>query len=73
MTMSARKKWWARQDLNPQPIGYEPTALPLSYRPSSDQRRWRLGSVSNVPSDTPNLIHCRNHNTIALSFANGWV
>lgn len=24
---------WARQDSNLEPIGYEPTALPLSYRP----------------------------------------
>ena len=26
--------WWARQGSNLRPIGYEPTALPLSYRPS---------------------------------------
>lgn len=26
---------WARQDSNLEPIGYEPTALPLSYRPRS--------------------------------------
>ncbi len=25
--------WWARQDSNLRPIGYEPTALPLSYEP----------------------------------------
>ena len=24
---------WARQDSNLEPIGYEPTALPLSYKP----------------------------------------
>ncbi len=24
---------WARQDSNLEPIGYEPTALPLSYGP----------------------------------------
>jgi hypothetical protein len=29
---------WARQDSNLRPIGYEPTALPLSYGPG-----WRLG------------------------------
>ncbi len=27
------KKKWARQDSNLRPIGYEPTALPLSYEP----------------------------------------
>ena len=26
-------QWWARQGSNLRPIGYEPTALPLSYRP----------------------------------------
>ena len=26
---------WAREDLNPQPSGYEPPALPLSYRPEN--------------------------------------
>ncbi len=25
--------WWARLDSNQRPIGYEPTALPLSYGP----------------------------------------
>ena len=25
--------WWARLDSNQGPIGYEPTALPLSYEP----------------------------------------
>ena len=28
-----RKREWARQGSNLRPIGYEPTALPLSYRP----------------------------------------
>ena len=27
------KSWWARLDSNQGPIGYEPTALPLSYEP----------------------------------------
>ena|GEM_PF-2996589 len=27
------QSWWARQDSNLEPIGYEPTALPLSYGP----------------------------------------
>ena len=27
------EKWWARQGSNLRPIGYEPTALPLSYGP----------------------------------------
>ena len=26
-------KWWARQDSNLEPTGYEPDALPLSYGP----------------------------------------
>ena len=25
--LSYRDRWWPRRDLNPQPIGYEPTAL----------------------------------------------
>ena len=25
------KSWWARSDSNQGPVGYEPTALPLSY------------------------------------------
>lgn len=32
MTTDVRGEW-ARQDSNLEPIGYEPTALPLSYRP----------------------------------------
>ena len=27
--------WWARLDSNQGPIGYEPTALPLSYEPEN--------------------------------------
>ena len=33
------KAWWARQGSNLRPIGYEPTALPLSYEPT---RKWRF-------------------------------
>ena len=29
-----RRGWWAHQDLNLEPTGYEPVALPLSYRPT---------------------------------------
>ena len=29
----AQVPWWARQDLNLRAIGYEPSALPLSYEP----------------------------------------
>ena len=29
----AQRSWWARQVSNLRPIGYEPTALPLSYGP----------------------------------------
>lgn len=34
--------WWARRDSNPQPTGYEPAALPLSYGPHME--RLLLGS-----------------------------
>ena len=30
--------WWARQGSNLRPIGYEPTALPLSYGPKGVSR-----------------------------------
>jgi hypothetical protein len=32
----AQAQKWARQDSNLRPIGYEPTALPLSYEPLLD-------------------------------------
>ena len=28
------RKWWAREDSNLRPTGYEPAALPLSYEPT---------------------------------------
>ena len=36
--------WWARPDSNQRPIGYEPTALPLSYGPA----------MTPVPYSIPN-------------------
>lgn len=30
-------RWWARQDSNLEPTGYEPVALPLSYGPSAGE------------------------------------
>ena len=33
--MKCRLSWWARQDSNLRPWGYEPRALPLSYRPEA--------------------------------------
>ena len=33
--------WWARQGSNLRPIGYEPSALPLSYGPSCAASRKR--------------------------------
>jgi hypothetical protein len=33
--------WWAHQDSNLGPIGYEPTALPLSYGPNGSPSRIR--------------------------------
>ena len=38
-------QWWARQDLNLGPTGYEPGALPLSYGPF-------------VPTKTKPIRHC---------------
>ena len=32
-SVSLGRKMWARQGSNLRPIGYEPTALPLSYEP----------------------------------------
>ncbi len=32
---SSGSPWWARQGSNLRPIGYEPTALPLSYGPDT--------------------------------------
>ena len=32
-TTAPKYHWWARQDSNQRPWGYEPRALPLSYRP----------------------------------------
>ena len=29
------RQWWAREDSNLQPTGYEPVALPLSYGPAA--------------------------------------
>ncbi len=46
--ISGNKKW-ARQGSNLRPIGYEPTALPLSYEPV-----YRRGVVS--PAETGLLV-----------------
>ena len=32
---STQGQWWAGKDSNLHPVGYEPTALPLSYRPAA--------------------------------------
>ena len=44
-------QWWARQGSNLRPIGYEPTALPLSYRPgvSIIVSQRRTGCQGNLP------------------------
>ena len=39
--------WWARQGSNLRPIGYEPTALPLSYEP--DGTGWSSVSTGSRP------------------------
>ncbi len=57
-SMSAQPKlrWWARQGSNLRPIGYEPTALPLSYEPLKDPK--------NLPGTE--LLHCPiPHNSIS--------
>ena len=43
--------WWAHLDLNQGPTGYEPVALPLSYRPSfgADDGTWTHTSVRSPP------------------------
>ena len=40
--------WWARLDSNQGPIGYEPTALPLSYEPRE------LNSIPPLPTPQHN-------------------
>lgn len=37
--------WWDDQDSNLEPIGYEPTALPLSYRPTPNYSTERLSAT----------------------------
>ncbi len=36
------QSWWARLDSNQRPIGYEPTALPLSYEPVSSTNMFEV-------------------------------
>ena len=38
--------WWARQVSNLQPVGYEPTALPLSYGPLKESLFSGAGGVN---------------------------
>ena len=51
--------WWARQGSNLRPIGYEPTALPLSYGPhvrslaEGFQRVKARGIVADVQGTSP--------------------
>ena len=46
-------QWWARQGSNLRPIGYEPTALPLSYRPGAQSSypsgEWGVKALSPTP------------------------
>ena len=44
--------WWARQDSNLRPWGYEPRALPLSYRPKPTPRMCALATTVRT-NDTP--------------------
>ena len=40
---------WARQGSNLRPIGYEPTALPLSYRPTYEGESQLAATVGVNP------------------------
>ena len=45
---------WARQDSNLRPIGYEPTALPLSYEPMERETRLELATTCLEGRDSTN-------------------
>ena len=47
--------WWARQGSNLRPIGYEPTALPLSYEP--DGTGGSSVSTGSRPCQDDELLH----------------
>ena|GEM_PF-3535712 len=48
------KKWWARQDSNLRPSGYEPPALPLSYEPMERETRLELATTCLEGRDSTN-------------------
>ena len=48
------KNKWARQDSNLRPIGYEPTALPLSYEPLERETRLELATTCLEGRDSTN-------------------
>ena len=50
---------WACPDSNQKPIGYEPTALPLSYRPS--YLRLRKSNIVNRKSRAADGIRTRDN------------
>ena len=62
---SARDSMWARLDSNQRPIGYEPSALPLSYGPPRTTTDFSLLCNAIVPNDSskgqvfPHLIQFR--------------
>ena len=60
--------WWARLDSNQGPIGYEPTALPLSYEPRksilSHPSSPRKSAPKWYPSPRPKSHHALNFHTM---------
>ena len=51
-----RDVWWARQESNLQPTGYEPGALPLSYGPATTAANSGIGG--HYRRDLPlNIAH----------------
>ena len=46
--------WWARQDSNLRPSGYEPPALPLSYEPVERETRLELATTCLEGRDSTN-------------------
>ena len=59
----AQVLWWARQDLNLRAIGYEPSALPLSYEPETNDFIRRKGALTISRQYGDTLVMRRNQET----------
>lgn len=58
MSQSSPKNWWAREESNLQPTGYEPGALPLSYGPQyTDLYYRRITLLQPIPPSKPSIAH----------------